>query len=212
MTIVEVEKKIAQLKVVPVVKIDNLKDTEPLMTALIKGGLPIAEITFRTSCAESAIKLACEKFPNMLVGAGTVVNVEQAERAVKAGAKFIVGPGWSDEVAVFCRDEKVMYLPGCVTPSEIIKALSNGIQTVKFFPAQVYGGLKAIKALSAPFVDVKFVPTGGVGADNLAEFLAFEKIVACGGSWMVADKLVKSGEFEQISLLCAEAVKIANAN
>ncbi len=202
--------KIAQLKVVPVVKIDDINDTRPLMQALVNGGLPVAEITFRTTCAADAIKLASTEFPEMLVGAGTVINAEQAERAVEAGAKFIVGPGWADDVAAFCRDRGVLYLPGCVTPSEIIKALSNGISLVKFFPASVYGGLKAIKALAAPFTGVKFVPTGGVSADNLAEFLAFDKIVACGGSWMVADKLVKEGKFDEIERLTAEAVAIAN--
>lgn len=202
--------KIAQLKVVPVVKIDDINDTRPLMQALVNGGLPVAEITFRTACAADAIKLASTEFPEMLVGAGTVINAEQAERAVEAGAKFIVGPGWADDVAAFCRDRGVLYLPGCVTPSEIIKALSNGISLVKFFPASVYGGLKAIKALAAPFTGVKFVPTGGVSADNLAEFLAFDKIVACGGSWMVADKLVKEGKFDEIERLTREAVAIAN--
>ena len=202
--------RIAQLKVVPVVKIDNIEDTRPLMQALVNGGLPVAEITFRTACAADAIKLAATEFPEMLVGAGTVINAEQAEKAVEAGAKFIVGPGWADDVAAFCRDREVLYLPGCVTPSEIIKALANGVSLVKFFPASVYGGLKAIKALAAPFTGVKFVPTGGVSAENLNEFLAFDKIVACGGSWMVADKLVKEGKFDEIERLTAEAVAIAN--
>ena len=207
MTVME---RVAELKVVPVVKIDNIEDTRPLMQALVNGGLPVAEITFRTACAEDAIKIASTEFPDMLVGAGTVINAEQADRAVKAGAKFIVGPGWSDEVAVYCRDNDVLYLPGCVTPTEIIKALSNGVSLVKFFPASVYGGLKAIKALAAPFTGVKFVPTGGVSTENLAEFLAFDKIVACGGSWMVADKLVKEGKFDEIERLTKEAVEIAN--
>lgn len=205
-----VMERVAELKVVPVVKIDNIEDTRPLMQALVNGGLPVAEITFRTACAEEAIKIASTEFPQMLVGAGTVINAEQAERAVNAGAKFIVGPGWADDVASYCRDKEVLYLPGCVTPTEIIKALSNGVSLVKFFPASVYGGLKAIKALAAPFTGVKFVPTGGVSADNLAEFLAFDKIVACGGSWMVADKLVKEGKFDEIEKLTAEAVAIAN--
>lgn len=207
MTVLE---RVAELKVVPVVKIDNIEDTRPLMQAMCRGGLPVAEITFRTACAEEAIKIASTEFPEMLVGAGTVINAEQADRAVKAGAKFIVGPGWSDEVAVYCRDHEVLYLPGCVTPTEIIKAIANGVNIVKFFPASVYGGLKAIKALAAPFTGVKFVPTGGVSAENLAEFLAFDKIVACGGSWMVADKLVKEGKFDEIERLCKEAVEIAN--
>ena len=206
----DVMEQIANIKVVPVVKLDRVEDTEPLLSAMEKGGIPVAEITFRTACAAECIALASKKFPGVLVGAGTVINAEQADKAVKAGAKFIVGPGWSDSVAEYCIKAGVPYLPGCVTPSEIIKALDYGISTVKFFPASVYGGLKALKALAAPFVSVKFVPTGGVSADNLAEFLAFDKIVACGGSWMVADKLVKEGKFDEIERLCREARQIAD--
>ncbi len=209
MTVME---KIAQLKVVPVVKLDRVEDTEPLLTAMENGGLPVAEITFRTACAADCIALASKKFPGVLVGAGTVINAEQAEKAINAGAKFIVGPGWSDSVADYCIAKGVPYLPGCVTPTEIIRALDKGISTVKFFPASVYGGLKALKALSAPFVGVKFVPTGGVSEENLAEFLAFDKIVACGGSWMVADKLVKEGKFDEIERLCRQAREIADKN
>ena len=200
---------IKKIGVVPVVKIDNIEDTQPLMEALIKGNLPVAEITFRTACAEDAIRIAAKNYPEMLVGAGTVVTSAQAIRAIEAGAKFIVGPGYSASVAKVCQTRDIPYLPGCVTPTEIITALDAGIDTVKFFPASVYGGLKAIKALAAPFTTVKFIPTGGVSADNLAEFLAFPKIVACGGSWMVADSLVKEKKWAEITRLANEAVEIA---
>lgn len=206
----DVMERIERLKVVPVVKLNRTEDTEPLLSAMGRGGLPIAEITFRTACAAECIELASKRFPDVLVGAGTVINEAQAEKAIKAGASFIVGPGWSDSVADYCIQSGVPYLPGCVTPTEIIRALDKGIETVKFFPASVYGGLKALKALAAPFTGVKFVPTGGVNADNLAEFLAFDKIVACGGSWMVADKLVKEGNFDEIERLCREAREIAD--
>ena len=201
--------KIKEIGVVPVVKIDNIEDTQPLMEALIRGNLPVAEITFRTACAEEAIRIASKNYPDMLVGAGTVITSAQAIRAIEAGAKFIVGPGYSATVAKVCQTRDIPYLPGCVTPTEIITALDAGIDTVKFFPASVYGGLKAIKALAAPFTTVKFIPTGGVSADNLAEFLAFPKIVACGGSWMVADALVKAKNWAEIERLAFEAVEIA---
>ena len=199
---------IKEIGVVPVVKIDNIEDTQPLMEALIRGNLPVAEITFRTACAEEAIRIASKNYPDMLVGAGTVITSAQAIRAIEAGAKFIVGPGYSATVAKVCQTRDIPYLPGCVTPTEIITALDAGIDTVKFFPASVYGGLKAIKALAAPFTTVKFIPTGGVSADNLAEFLAFPKIVACGGSWMVADALVKAKNWAEIERLANEAVEI----
>ena len=160
-----------QVKVVPVVVIKNLEDTIPTLQALCDGNLPVAEITFRTACAEDAIKLGVQKFPDMYIGAGTVINVEQATRAYNAGAKFIVSPGLSEEVALFCKEKGIAYYPGCVTPTEIMKAISLGINIVKFFPANVYGGLSAIKALAGPFPQIKFLPTGGVSADNLKEFL-----------------------------------------
>ncbi len=178
-------------KYVPVVVIKDLAETVPTLTALRNAGIPTAEITFRTACAADAIRLGAEQFPDMLVGAGTVVNAEQARAALAAGAKFIVSPGLSASVAEVCREADVPYIPGCVTPTEIMQALELGITTVKFFPANVYGGLKALKALAAPFPQVRFLPTGGVDRSNIDEFLAFEKIVAIGGSFFVKEAFEK---------------------
>ncbi|MDD6902459.1 MAG: bifunctional 4-hydroxy-2-oxoglutarate aldolase/2-dehydro-3-deoxy-phosphogluconate aldolase [Candidatus Borkfalkiaceae bacterium] len=178
-------------RLIPVVVIKNLDDTEKILTALKKDGINCAEITFRTACAKDAIALAVEKFPDMNVGAGTVINGRQCVEALNAGAKFIVSPGLSVEVAEICKANDVPYYPGCVTPTEIMQALDLGITTVKFFPANVYGGLKALKALSAPFPQVKFIPTGGVNRENLDEFLAFDKVAAVGGSFFVEEALNK---------------------
>ena len=179
-----------KFKVVPVVVVHGEEEANAQLSALIEGGLPVAEITFRTDYAEDAIRLAVKKYPEICVGAGTVISSEQAEKAIKAGAKFIVSPGISKEVAAVCKEAGIEYLPGCVTPAEIMQAIALGIYTVKFFPANVYGGLAAIRALSAPFPQVKFVPTGGVDAKNLSEFLCFNKIAAVGGSWMMKGDIV----------------------
>ena len=180
-----------KFKVVPVVVLNDQADAEKQLSALAEH-LPVAEITFRTDYAEDGIKYCVKNFPQIYVGAGTVINASQAERAIRAGAKFIVSPGLSEKVAAVCKREGIDYLPGCVTPMEIEAALELGITTIKFFPAQVYGGLKAIKALSAPFPQVKFVPTGGVGEDNLAEFLACDKIAFVGGSWMMKGDIAEN--------------------
>ena len=180
-----------KFKVVPVVVLNYRADAEKQISALAEH-LPVAEITFRTDYAEEGIKYCVKNFPQIYVGAGTVINASQAERAIRAGAKFIVSPGLSEKVAAVCKREGIDYLPGCVTPMEIEAALELGITTIKFFPAQVYGGLKAIKALSAPFPQVKFVPTGGVGEDNLAEFLACDKIAFVGGSWMMKGDIAEN--------------------
>ena len=180
-----------KFKVVPVVVLNDQADAEKQLSALAEH-LPVAEITFRTDYAEEGIKYCVKNFPQIYVGAGTVINASHAERAIRAGAKFIVSPGLSEKVAAVCKREGVDYLPGCVTPMEIEAALELGITTIKFFPAQVYGGLKAIKALSAPFPQVKFVPTGGVGEDNLAEFLACDKIAFVGGSWMMKGDIAEN--------------------
>ena len=179
-------------KLIPVVVIKDVNETEKTLSALRAGGINCAEITFRTACAEEAIKLAVKLFPDMNIGAGTVINEEQAIRAVNAGAKFIVSPGFSEKVALYVRKQGIPYYPGCVTPTEIMKALDLGITTVKFFPANVYGGLKALKALSGPFPQVKFIPTGGVDLTNLKEFLEFDKIFAVGGSFMMKGDITEN--------------------
>ncbi len=178
-------------KYIPVVVIKELSETDRILTALKQNGIRCAEITFRTACAAEAIAYAVEHYPDMEIGAGTVINAEQCEAALAAGATFIVSPGLSPAVAQICRERKVPYYPGCVTPTEIMAALELGITTVKFFPANVYGGLKALKALSAPFPQVKFIPTGGVDRSNIEEFLAFDKIAAIGGSFFVKESLEK---------------------
>lgn len=176
-------------KFIPVVVIKELGETDKILTALRESGINCAEITFRTSCAAEAIAYACKNYPDMSIGAGTVINAEQCEAALAAGAQFIVSPGLSVSVAHICRERNIPYYPGCVTPTEIMQALELGITTVKFFPAGVYGGLTAIKALSGPFPQVKFIPTGGVDRSNIDEFLAFDKIAAIGGSFFVKEAL-----------------------
>ena len=181
-------------KYIPVVVIKELSETDKILSVLKADGINCAEITFRTACAREAIAYACRKYPEMSIGAGTVINAEQCGAALKAGAKFIVSPGLSVSVAEVCRENGVPYYPGCVTPTEIMQALELGITTVKFFPASIYGGLKALKALSAPFPQVRFIPTGGVDRGNIDEFLSFDKVVAIGGSFFVKEALEKRGE------------------
>lgn len=178
-------------KYIPVVVIKELSEVDKILPALKANGINCAEITFRTACAAEAIKLASEKYPEMNIGAGTVINAIQCEDAISAGAKFIVSPGLSVGVAEICKKHRLPYYPGCVTPTEIMQALDLGITTVKFFPANVYGGLKALKALSAPFPQIKFIPTGGVDRSNIDEFLEFDKVAAIGGSFFVKEALEK---------------------
>ena len=178
-------------KRIPVVVIKDLNETDKILTALKNYGIKCAEITFRTACAAEAIAYAVKNYPEMNIGAGTVINAEQCEAALKAGAKFIVSPGLSVSVAEVCKKSNVPYHPGCVTPTEIMAALELGITVVKFFPANVYGGLKAMKALAAPFPQIKFIPTGGVNTENIDEFLAWDKIYAVGGSFFVEETLKK---------------------
>ena len=178
-------------KYVPVVVIKELSETDKILTALKNNGINTAEITFRTACAAEAIAYACKNYPDMNVGAGTVINAQQCEAALAAGAQFIVSPGLSVAVAKICQEKGIPYYPGCVTPTEIMQALELGITTVKFFPANVYGGLKAMKALAAPFPQIKFIPTGGIDRSNIDEYLAWEKIEAVGGSFYVQEALDK---------------------
>lgn len=204
----QVLEQLAAIGIVPVIRIDRIEDAVPLANALCEGGLPCAEVTFRTDLAEEAIKLICKARPEMLVGAGTVLTTEQVDRAVAAGAKFIVSPGFNAKIVKYCQEKGVPITPGTANASDIEAALELGLEVVKFFPAEVNGGLKAIKALAAPYVNVKFMPTGGINAKNLNEYLAFNKIVACGGSWMVDPALVDAGDFAGITRLTSEAVKL----
>lgn len=181
-------------KCIPVVVIKEMAQTDKILTALKNVGINCAEITFRTACAAEAIEYACKNYPEMSIGAGTVINAEQCNAALEAGAQFIVSPGLSVAVANICKEKGVPYYPGCVTPTEIMQALELGITTVKFFPANIYGGLAALKALSAPFPQVKFIPTGGVDRSNIDEFFAFDKIEAVGGSFFVKEALDKMEE------------------
>ena len=192
---------------IPVIKIENADDAIPLAKALIDGGLPAAEITFRTSCAAEAIKKITEAYPEMLVGAGTVLTTEQVDAAIAAGSKFLVSPGLNPKVTAYCLSKGVPMLPGCSNPSDVEAALELGLSTVKFFPAEAAGGLKMLKAMAAPYGQLKFMPTGGISADNLLEYLKFNKIVACGGSFMVKDELVKEKKWDEITALTKNAVK-----
>ena len=202
----EILKEISRIGIVPVVKIDNAKDAVPLADALIKGGLPSAEVTFRTAAAEEAIALMTKEFPEMLVGAGTVLTTEQVDKAVGAGAKFIVTPGFNETVVKYCVERNIPITPGCPSTSDIEAALALGLDVVKFFPAENLGGINMIKALAAPYVGVKFMPTGGINAKNINSYLDCDKILACGGSWMVKDTLINEGRFDEIEALTKEAV------
>ena len=203
------EEQFYDFAVVPVVVLEDAKDAVPLAEALVKGGLPCAEVTFRTDAAEESIRLMCEKYPEMLVGAGTVLTTEQVDRAVAAGAKFIVSPGFDAEIVDYCLKKEISVLPGCITPSEVAQAVKRGLRTVKFFPAEQAGGLPMIKAMAAPYTMLKFMPTGGISTKNLKDYLGFDKIICCGGSWMVKGDLVKAGKFDEIKNLTEEAVKLA---
>lgn len=195
-----------KLGIIPVVVIDDAKDAVPLAKALCEGGLPVAEVTFRTDAAEEAIRQMSEAYPDMLVGAGTVLTTEQVDRAVAAGAKFIVSPGLNPKVVKYCQEKNVPITPGTARPTDIEMALELGLEVVKFFPAEQNGGLPMIKAMAAPYTKVKFMPTGGINAKNLKSYLDFDKIIACGGSWMVPKDLVAAGDFEAIKNLTREAV------
>ncbi len=200
----EVLEQFAKYGVVPVVVLDDAKDALPLADALLEGGLPLAEVTFRTDAAEESIRQMTKQHPEMLIGAGTVLSAEQANRAVSAGAKFIVSPGTNPEVVEFCLDNNIPVTPGVCTPSEVEAGLGFGLDVLKFFPAEQAGGVAFIKALSAPYRNVKFMPTGGISPSNLKDYLACPAVLACGGSWMVKGQLIKDGNFTEITRLCKE--------
>ncbi len=199
--------KISKIGIVPVVKIDRVEDAVPLAKALCQGGLPCAEVTFRTDAAAGAIKAMTENFPQMCVGAGTVLNAEQVDAAVAAGAQFIVSPGLNPNTVKYCISKNIPITPGTSSPSDIEQAIELGLDVVKFFPAEQSGGLAKIKAMAAPYVNMKFMPTGGINAKNLTSYLDFKKIIACGGSWMVPGDLINAGEWDKIEQLTREAVQ-----
>ena len=204
----EVLEKIQKIGIVPVVVLNDAKDAAPLAKALCDGGLPCAEVTFRTEAAEESIRIMAEQFPQMLVGAGTVLTTEQVDRAVAAGAKFIVSPGFDPEIVDYCIEKGITVTPGCVTPSEVAQGVKRGLKVLKFFPAEQFGGVATIKAMTAAYVGIKIMPTGGINPKNVREYLACDKIFACGGSWMVKGDMIKAGEFDKIEAMTKEAVEI----
>jgi len=202
------EDMICDCGIVPVVVLNDGSEAVPTAKALLAGGINFMEITFRTACCLDSIKLVKENVPEMHVGAGTVLNVDQAKEAVAAGAEFIVSPGIDEETVLWCLSEDIPVIPGCATPTEIMKAIKLGLKTVKFFPANLYGGIKGIKALSAPFTGIRFLPTGGVSQDNLADFFDLTAILAVGGSWICTKKDISEGNFSQITELAKKAVAV----
>ena len=206
MTVME---RLANSIVVPVVVLDKVEDAVPTARAMAAGGVDTMEITFRTACAPDAIRAVAENCPDVLVGAGTIVNLDQCKLAIEMGAKFIVSPGFDHEIVGYCVANGIPVAPGCVTPTEIMGALKHGLKMVKFFPANVYGGLKALKNLAAPFGGMKFLPTGGVNNDNIKEFIDTPFIHAVGGSWVCPKADIAAGNWEKITQLCIDARKAA---
>ena len=203
--IMTVMERLAKSVVVPVVVLEKVEDAIPLANAMAAGGVDTMEITFRTACAPECIKAVAENCPDVLVGAGTIVNLDQCKLAIEMGAKFIVSPGFSDEIVGYCVEHGVAVAPGCVTPTEIMAAMKQGLKMVKFFPANVYGGLNALKNLAGPFVGLKFLPTGGVNTGNIKEYIDASLIHAVGGSWVCPKAEIAAGNWEKITKLCIEA-------
>lgn len=202
----EVLQRFEKLGIIPVVKIDDANNAAPLAKALCEGGLPVAEVTFRTDAAEEAIRRMVEACPDMFVGAGTVLTTEQVDRAIAAGCKFIVSPGLNPKIVRYCQEKNIPITPGTSSPTDIEQAIELGLEAVKFFPAEQSGGIAKIKAMAAPYVNMRFMPTGGINAKNLISYLDFPKILACGGSWMVSEALINGGQFDEIKRLTREAV------
>ena len=202
----DIAERFYEIGIVPVVVLEDAKDAKPLAQALCAGGLPCAEVTFRTAAAKESIAIMAKEFPEMLVGAGTVLTVEQVDEAVEAGAKFIVCPGFDPEIVDYCLGKNIPIFPGCITPSEVAQAVKRGLKTVKFFPAEAAGGLKMIKSMAAPYTGVKFMPTGGINANNMKDYLEYDRILAIGGSWMVKGDLIENGEFDKVEAMTKEAV------
>ena len=204
----ELLKQIECMGILPVIKLNDAKDAVPLAKALCEGGLPCAEVTFRTDAAKESIAVMTKAYPEMLVGAGTVLNTEQVDEAVEAGAKFIVSPGLNPDTVEYCVKKGIPILPGCSSPSDIEQAIKYGLDVVKFFPAEAAGGLKAIKAMAAPYSQIRFMPTGGINTKNLADYLSCDKILCCGGSWMVKGDLVSAGKFDEIEKMTKDAAEL----
>ncbi|MBR6403754.1 MAG: bifunctional 4-hydroxy-2-oxoglutarate aldolase/2-dehydro-3-deoxy-phosphogluconate aldolase [Eubacterium sp.] len=204
----EVFKRFSEIRIIPVVVLNDTKDALPLGKALMEGGLPAAEVTFRTEAAEESIRIMAENYPDMLVGAGTVITKEQVDKAVAAGAKFIVSPGFDPEIVQYCIDKDIPVCPGIQTPSELIQAVKMGLDHVKFFPAENAGGLNMINAVGAAFPGIKFMPTGGINTKNVVDYLKSDRIFCCGGSWMVKGDMIKEGAFDNIKALVSEAAAI----
>ena len=204
----DILKQIGEIGIVPVIAMSDVEKAVPLAKALMAGGIPCAEVTFRTAEGESCIKRIAAEVPEILVGAGTVLSTDQADRAVKAGAKFIVSPGFNPKVVRYAIENSILIIPGCSNPSDMEAAIEFGLNTVKFFPAEQAGGLAYIKACAAPYAGLRFMPTGGINTGNIGSYIAFNKIIACGGSWMVTKDLIESGNFDEITRLCKEAVQI----
>ncbi|MEY8338563.1 bifunctional 4-hydroxy-2-oxoglutarate aldolase/2-dehydro-3-deoxy-phosphogluconate aldolase [Lachnospiraceae bacterium 62-35] len=199
--------KLGSYGVIPVTVLNQAESARPLAEALCNGGLPCAEITFRTAAAEESIRIISRSFPDMLVGAGTVLTIEQVDRAVSAGARYIVSPGFDPEIVDYCISKEIPVIPGCMTPSEVAQGVKRGLKLLKFFPAEQAGGPAMIKALAAPYTMVKFIPTGGVNRGNMEQYLALSKVAACGGSWMVKADLIDGKDFDRIEELTREAVE-----
>ena len=204
----KVVEELSKIGIVPVIALDDAKDAELLAKALIEGGLPCAEVTFRTAAAEESIRVMHEAYPDMVLAAGTVLTTEQVDRAVAAGASLIVSPGFDPEIVDYCISKNIEVVPGIVTPSELAQAVKRGLTRVKFFPAEAAGGLKMIKAMCAAYTNVRIMPTGGINAKNISEYLECDKIFCCGGSWMVKGDMIKAGEFDKIKDMTAEAVSL----
>lgn len=200
--------RINDLGLVPVVAVNDIDTAYKMMSSLIEGGLPCVEVTYRTPCATQSIEILTKKFPEALIGAGTVLTMTQARNAIDAGAKFIVSPGFDEEIVDFCIESDTLVIPGCATATEIMRAIKKGLNIVKFFPAEQLGGTAIINALAAPFSNVKFVPSGGINAYNLSDYLNCKHVFACSGSWMVKKSLIESGDYCQIKQLTEQAVRI----
>jgi Entner-Doudoroff aldolase len=204
----DILKKIGDTRLVPVVKIEDSRNAVPLGQALTDGNLPIAEITYRTDAAEEAIRIMTAELPEMMVGAGTVLTIDQVKSAIGAGAKFIVAPGFNPKVVDYCIEHNIVVVPGINNPSQIERALERKLKVVKFFPAEASGGLSFLKAVAAPYGDILFLPTGGINLENLMTYLSFSRVIACGGSWMVKSDLISNGDFQGIKRLSGEAVAV----